>query len=177
MQNFKGDVLELKFINSADPICTTVSTDKTNFYNSAYLVQDLGGMIYDSGRAPLSNAIDREIFIQSFAEIFDAFVQVGTAEAYLTVFRKVFGEDVDVTFAVPGPGQLNIDIIAVGLDLNNFAVRSIVDNAYVLDDVVTQDDENIVISTLKGFQSQYELEQMLFEMVPAGIYTQISLSI
>lgn len=177
MQYFKGDAEELKFVNAALPTINLLDLDKDNFLNEAYQVQALGGVIFDNNRSPLANAIPREIFIGSFKEIFDAFIKVGTFEAYLTVFRKIFGTTVDVTFTVPAPGKLEILIEADGAELSSFIARYIDDNDYVYDTVVDHDDNIICFQTIKGFQSQYDLEQMLFEMVPAGIWTNITLTL
>lgn len=177
MQRFKGDETEEKFYLAGSPICQALSAQKSIFFDEAYACFVLGEVLFDSARAPLANAIPRAIFRQSFVEIFDAFVSAGTFEGYLTVFRKIFGEDVEVEFTVPAPGKLNIDITATGVELSPFVARRIESNAYVLDSVIDDEDDNIVFQTIVGFESQYELEQMLFEMVPAGIYTEITLTL
>ena len=177
MQFFKGDELEKKFYDSALPIQSLLSLDKDAFLQGAYSAGPLGDIMFDDSRAPLSNAIPKEIFRGAFKEIFEAFVSVGTFEAYLTVFRKIFGDTVIVNFTVPAPGKLNIDIEAEGVELSKFISRYIEENAYIYDYVIDDEDDNIVFQTIKGFQSQYELEQMLFEMVPAGIYTEITLDL
>lgn len=177
MQYFKGDETEQKIDQAADGLLSVLSAAKDDFYTGAYECAPLGDMIYDSGRSPLSNAIAKVIFRESFKEIFEAFVKVGTFEAYLTVFRKIFGEDVTVEFTLPAAGKLQINIEASVVELSDFVARSIVDNEYVFDEVIDDVDDNIAFQTVKGFTSQYELEQMLFEMVPAGIYTEISLTL
>lgn len=177
MQNFKGDATELKFRAVHETVGGALSLQKELFFEGAYECFELGSLLYDNDRAPLANAIPREIFRESFATIFEQFISAGSAEAYLFVFRKIFGEDVEVTFTVPAPGKLNIDITAIGVEENNFVACRVVDAAYVLDEVVDWDGNNLIFQTIKGFQSQYELEQMLFEMVPAGIYTEISLTL
>lgn len=176
MQYFKGDALELKFEAAAVPILTILSGEKDQFYDQAYEVQDLGGVIFDSKLAPLTNAIPRDVFRLAFKEIFDAFIKVGTFEAYITVFKKIFGDSVSIVFTVPGPGKLGIVIGASELELSEFITRYIEMNAYVFDEVITHDGDQIVFQTVMGLSSQYELEQMLFEMVPAGIFTDITLN-
>lgn len=176
-QFFKGDEKELKFFNAGKTIFENLSVQKDLFFDDAYACFVLGELLYDSARAPLSNAIPREIFRESFSAIFDSFILAGSFESYLTVFRKVFGEDVEVTFTVPAPGKLQIAIVASGVETYDFIARHIVSNAYVFDEVVDDEGDNIVFKSVKGLESEYELEQMLFEMVPAGIYTEISLTI
>lgn len=177
MQYFKGDEIEVKVDEVFEPIMSELSLQKELFFNEAFLAAPLGDLIFDDVRSPLSNAISKEIFRIAFAEIFQAFVEVGTFEAYLTVFRKIFGDDVVVEFTVPGPGQLQIDIEAEGVELSDFIARYIENNQYLFDEIIDDEGDNIVFQSIKGFQSQYELEQMLFEMVPAGIYTEITLTL
>ncbi len=174
---FKGDAQENKFYESAKPMSDALSQQKTLFFDEAYACFILGELLYDTERAPLANAIPRTIFRTSFSTIFDAFLVAGSFESYLTVFRNIFGDDVDVVFTVPDPGKLNIDITATGVEETLFVARSIDDDAYVFDEIIDDEDDNIVFQTVKGFQSQYELEQMLFEMVPTGIYTEITLAL
>lgn len=177
MQYFKGDATELKYDAAGEPILTAISGQLDDFFEGAYETGPLGDLIFDDLRSPLSNAISRDIFRLAFKEIFDAFVNVGTFEAYITVFKKIFGDDVQVNFTVPAAGKLNIDIVAAGVELTEFITRYIQNNQYIIDEIVDDVDDNIVFQSIKGFTSQYELEQMLFEMVPAGIYTEITLTL
>lgn len=177
MQLFKGDENELKMIAGMSSVVDAALSEKENFLDGAYDSYGLGGVIFDSGRAPLSNAIPRDIFVSSFNAMFEGFQFAGTFESYLSVFRKVFGPDVDVTFTVPGPGKLNIDLIATNLELYNLVARRVENNAYVFDEIVDDVGDNIVVQAVKGMDSESELNSMLFEMVPNGIYTQISLTV
>lgn len=176
-QFYKGDEKELKIFNSANSVIVNLETGKDEFFDNAFSTYPLGDVLYDSGRAPLANAIPRDIFRESFATIFGSFLEAGSFETYLEVFRNIFGEDVAVTFAVPAPGKLNIDIVATGLAIFDLVGRTIQDDTYVIDEIVDYDGNNVVGQSLKGFETEYELEQMLFEMVPAGIYTQITLTV
>jgi len=177
VQFFKGDQTELKYYNSALPILDNLIQQRDLFHEDAYGCFVLGELLYDNNYAPLARAIPREIFRESYATIFEAFLEAGTFESYLTVFRNIFGDDVEVDFTVPDPGKLNIDIVAAGFQLSDFIARRIVANAYVFDEIIDDEGDNIVFQTVKGFESQYELEQMLFEMVPDGIYTEITLTV
>ena len=177
MEFFKGDDLEKKFFNAGQGPFDVDSSAKDDFFDDAYSCQLLGEMIWNTKRSPLANAIPLDVFKTSFKDLYNSFVNVGTFEAYLSVFRKIFGESVDVQFTVPAPGKLNIEINASGTSTFNFVVREIVDNAYVYSNLVTHDGDQILLESYIGFKTQYELEQMLYEMVPAGIFTQITLDI
>lgn len=177
MQYFKGDGLEIQMANSGIPAAANLGLQLDEFFDQAYACFVLGELLYDNNLSPLANAIDRAIFRESYSVIFDAFIVAGTFESYITVFKNIFGDDVDVTFTVSAPGKLQIVILAAGDALYDLVARSIVSDAYVIDEIVDEAGDNIDASLPKGFSTQYELEQMLFEMVPDGIYTDISLSI
>ncbi len=177
MQTFKGDSAELKMVAVGTDIMDLYSADKDLFFDEAYSCFVLGELLYDNARAPLSNAIDRTIFRELFATIFDAFVHAGTFESYISVFKNIFGDDVIVEFTVPSAGELQIGIEATGVLEATRLAREIVSGAYVYYDRIDSDNNTRVASIPKGFQTQYEAEQMLFELVPGGIYTEISLTI
>jgi hypothetical protein len=177
IQYFKGDDRELQFDGAASPILSILSAEKSLMFDECFNSYLLGDLIFSDNRSPLSNAIKRSIFVSTFKELFDSFITAGNFESYLTVFRKIFGDDVEVEFTVPNPGHLQIDIDAAGVELSPMITRYIVDNAYVYDSIVDDEGDNIVFQTIKGFETQYELEKMLFEMVPGGMFTEITLSV
>lgn len=176
-QFYKGDATELKYYNSVQPISDTLSAQKDLFLSDAYGCFVLGELLYDNDFAPLAKAIPRDVFRETFETVFDNFLVAGTFESYMEIFRKVFGDDVDVEFTVPGAGQLTIDVESSGLQLSPWVARRIVSNAYVYDNVVDDLGNQIVFQSVKGFETQEELEQLLFELVPDGIYTQITLTV
>ena len=176
-QRFKAtDTLEEKFFQCAKPIFDLMSLQKDLFFDEAYRAFPLGDLIFEDLRSPLSNAIDERVFRESFQDIFESFISAGTFERYIQVFERIFGETVDVQFTVPGPGKLNIAILADELETSDLQVREVINNQYHFFDLVDDEENEILAQTIKGFESQYELERMLFEMVPGGIYTQITLS-
>lgn len=176
MQRFKGDDLEIKFDNAGKEVIEDIGLQLDDFEEEALLAAPLGDIIREDDRAPLARSIDPAIFRDVFPEIFSAFEVAGSFESYLTVFRRIFGDEVQVLFTVPNPGHLEIDIIADEVILNDLISRKIVDNAFVFEEVVDEDGDNISVQTIKGFQTQFELELTLFELVPNGIFTEITLT-
>jgi len=178
MQFYKGDEQEIKFYNSGAGAMDSMELSIDAFFEEAFSCFVLGDLIWDSGRSPLSNAIPKEVFREAFPVIFETFLEAGSLEGYLTIFRNIFGDTVDVTFTIPAPGKLLIDIVAAGVVINNLVSRYIINNQYAFDELITQDGlDELVVQSVKGMESEYEVEQMLFELVPSGIYTQISLTI
>lgn len=177
MQYFKGDDTEIKFDESAKTTLDNLGLQFDDFLADAYNCQAFGDILYDNNLSPLANAIKKEVYRTAFNEVFANFIVAGTFESYIAVFGKVFGAEADVTFTVPAAGRLQIGIVADGIELSEAISRTIVDNEYVFDEIVGDDFDNIMFQTIKGFQSQYELEQMLFEMVPQGVFTEITLTL
>lgn len=176
-QKFKGDALELKFEAAGKPTIDTIDLQKETFFDEAYDCAVLGDMIHDNDLSPLINAIKKEIFRDTFQALFESFRSAGTFESYISVFKKIFGDSVTITFTIPAAGKLTIAIIAEGIEESPFVAQEIVDNTYEFNNVVDDEDDNIVFQTIKGFQTEYELRQMLFEMVPDGIWTTITLTL
>lgn len=177
MAFFKGDETEQKFNAAGMQALSPVSLEKDEFFEEAFTCVPLANLLYTTKRAPLTRSIPYVNFKDAFSEIFSNFPRTGTFEVYLTVFRAIFGDDVEVTFTVPGPGELEIDIVATGLELSNFIAREIEDNEYVHHNIVDHEADQIVFQGVKGFQTQYELERMLFEMVVAGVFVTVTLQI
>lgn len=177
MKYFKGDETEILFYNVFNALLTSLEAEKDELYTDAYNAYSLGDAIWESKKSPLTNAISQEVFRTFFNELFTYFAQVGTAEAYINVFKQIFSDTVDITFTVPGPGKLNIAIDANEVELSDFIARTIVADAYVYEEVIDDEGDNIAFQTVVGLQSEAEVNTMLFEMVPQGIYTTISLTL
>lgn len=178
VQAFKAtDTVEAKVYEALRPIVDAISLDEDDFYDQAYSTYGLGGVLYDLGAAPLTNAIRREIFLDTFTTLFASFRFAGTFELYISTFKSIFGDDAVVEFTVPDPGKLEINIEASGVVLDRFVARNIEDDEFVYHPIVDEVGDNIVFSRIKGFQTQYETETMLFQVVPGGIFTTITLTI
>ncbi len=173
----RNDDFELKMFHRLDGVFLSIATDLDDFYEGLYTCVPLGEMLYDTMRAPLSNAIPREIFIESFATIFESFQVAGTFESYIEVFQNIFGDDAEIEFTVPSAGQLEINITSTGLATFGALVRTVVDNVYVLEPLVTSDGDRILFVGVKGFENQADLDRLLIEMVPAGIYSETTLDL
>jgi len=181
MQKFKGDDFENKMIACAQPIFDMLSGTKDDFYNGAYDCAVLGDLLHDGTRSPLSNAIKLEVFRTFFNTLYTNFTECGSFESYLAVFRKIFGDDVAVVFTVPAPGKLDIDITASDLIEDAFIGRTVGTDGWTYYSVLWWDATHdpggdILFQTIKGFKTQQEVEGMLHEMIPAGIFPTITLT-
>src|SRR5688572_876769 len=136
MQFFKGDEKELKYYEAARPLLQNLESERDSFYDNAFTNFALGDVIWDSGRSPLSRSIARDIFRESFPELFELFLEAGSVEGYISIFKKIFGDTVSVLFAIPSPGKLEIDIVASGVVLKDLIARYIVGDDYFFDELI-----------------------------------------
>jgi hypothetical protein len=178
MQSFKEtDEIERRMVEAGTPLLDLLSSDRTEFYNGAFQAFPLGDIFINLNNAPLARAIPPEAFRKSFFAIFQLFTRPGTFEYYLTVFRAIFGDGVDVAFAIPAPGQLEINIETLTESLDTFTARTIIDNAYVYDQVIDHDSDFIVFQGTQGLKTQDEIDKLMKELQPAGVYVEADLTL
>lgn len=177
MKYFKGEENELKIDLATEYYLQTFQDDLAAYFDEIYESTPLAEFLYDENRVPLTNAFKRDIFIRTFTQILESWKFCGTYESYLSFFRTLFGENVEVLFSNPGPGVLDIDVEAIDLVNYNFISREIIDNEYVYSNIVDDVGDQIVFTAILGIETEAELERVLFTLVPAGIYTTISLTI
>lgn len=176
-QYFKRDDFELQFDQSFFQVLTDLSADKDDFFNGAYSAGPLGDIIFEDSRSPLAQEIPQSVFRSAFSAIFENFNFAGTFEYYMTVFRAVWGPSVTVTFTVPAPGKLEIDVEALSIELDQALARRIVSNVYVFDDLLTSNMENLLFQTAAGLKTQREAEALNRELVVGGVFVTITLEI
>lgn len=170
-QAFKAnDQTEAKVVAVFSPTLDILNTDRDAFWEGSYTCFLLGDVLYALKRDPLAGVITQDTFRQSFFAIHDLFTRPGTFEFYLTVFRAIWGDDVDVTFDVSTPGVLLINIDALSIQLYDLLARRIVDNAYVDDTLVTEAGDTIQAAVSSGIKTQNETDALLNELYPAGLW-------
>lgn len=179
MQRFKeNDATEPEVYNLLLPMLETIGLDRDTFLEDAYLTHGLGGAIFDLAMDPISDVVTRDVYVEGYPAIHELFTRPGTFEFYLSVFRKIFADDVDVQFEIPGPGQLNIVVSAVTYQTFNLTAREIVDDVYVYSKLVTSDlNEYIMTQGVKGIKTQEEISGLLTEISAYGVFTTVELVI
>ncbi len=178
LQPFKeNDVLEGKVTNAFLTPLVTRDTELDAFFNGAFTCFALGDVLFTLSRDPLAGVISQNVYRKSFFAIHNLFTRPGTFEFYMEVFKAVWGDDVVVEFTIPGPGKLLISVEAVNVTLDNFMARKIVSGAYVYEEVIDEDGDNIVFQGIQGLKTQAEADALLNELYPAGIWIGISVDI
>lgn len=176
LQRFKeSDDLETKILAAVSAALNPISTDLDNFLAGAFTCYLLGDALYDADRDPMVGVVTRDVFRESFFAFHELFTKPGTFEFWLTLFRAIWGEDVEVEFTIPNPGQLVINISEVHVETFYLTARRIVNNAYIYENLITQADEKILAQVQIGFRTQQEVDAMTKEIAVNGIYTKINL--
>lgn len=179
MQRFKtNDPTEPQVYNLLLPILETLGLDRDTFFDEAFETFGLGGVLYDLDRDPIADVVTRDVYQNGYPAIHELFTRPGTFEFYISVFRKIFSDDVDVQFQIPDPGKLNIIVSAFTFQTFNLTAREIVDDAYVNSPLVTSDTNDfIMVQGVKGIKTQEEIEGLLSEISAYGVYTTVELVI
>lgn len=178
MQFFKEtDDDEKKFYQITAPTMDILEAQHNAFFDEAYYCHLLGEVLYDTGAATFWAAMSRDIFKTSFFAIFESFVFGGSLESYMTVFRAIFGPDVAVVFDVPNPGHLTINIEALNISEEPITARRIIDNTYHYEDLLDSDGEPIMAQVTRGIKTQQDMDILMPELTPAGIFVETTLVI
>lgn len=179
LQPFKpNDISEPRVAGCLIPILEPLEDERDLFFADAYNAKPLGEVLYELGRDPLVGVITEEIYADSFPAIHELFTRPATFEYYLTVFRAIFGENVNVTFSVPAPGKLLINADALDPETFRILARRIVDDAYLYNLVITTDTEDYITAVgTQGIKTQNEMDALIFELSVAGIWTVCTLTL
>lgn len=178
LQRFKdNDETEAKVIAVAMPTLNALSEDHDDFYNGANTAYGLGEVLYDLDRDPMSGVITRDVFIKSFPAIHQLFTRPGTFEFYLSVFRSIWGNTVTIEFDVPSPGVLTINAVVLELDEFNLIAREIFNNLYEFNEIIDQQGDNIEVRDQIGIKTESEIDALMNELAPEGIFVVTTLTL
>jgi hypothetical protein len=172
-EKFKGDDTELKMVACAEPAFAQTSQSLDEFYEGCYEASPFLLMLYEENRVPFSERVKRDAFVEFIKEVLRRFPVIGTYEAYLFILRAIFGELSDITFTVPAAGKLQIDVNATSSLEFDFIGRDALGNTF---NMTTQDGLTLGFRGVSGIETEYELELLFSEIMPAGITPDITLT-
>lgn len=175
-QYFKGDADELKFDAAGKRAFDASGAALDAFYADGYSANPFLLMLYDEGRMPFADRVPRDSFVEFFKEALERFPFTGTFEAYIFILEAIFGAGSGVLFEVPAAGKLNIAVNAATSLEFAWQTAEFVDGALVVSDMVDHIGNSIVFGGVAGIDSEYELELLLAEIIPAGIYAEVTLA-
>lgn len=168
-QSFKGDSLEIKMQTVGGSVFDQTDTDLDAFYAGAYDCDPFLLMLYDEGRMPFSDRVNRDTFVSFIREALRTFTFTGTFETFLFILRSIFGSDSEILFTIPDPGKLSISINASSNLLFDFIGREFVDGAYETFEIIDDVGNVLTFRGIPGIDTEYQLTLLFSEMIPAGI--------
>jgi len=178
LQAFKEtDLKEAKVKDAFLPTLVEIDAARDAFYEGAYSAYPFGDVLFELGRSPLAAVITQETFRESFFAIHNLFTRPGTFEYYLEVLQAAFGGAAIITFEVPGPGRLNIEVKILQAENSTFLSRRIVDNNYIYDTVVDHVGDTLLFQGLTGVKTQSAADALIRELAPYGVYTKLTLTL
>lgn len=176
-QKFKGDALELKMEAAAQPAFDATSAALDDMLEGAYTCEPFLLMLYDEGRIPFSNRVGREAFVPFIREALSRFNNIGSYDFYVFILKGIFGESTLIWFNEPVAGKLSIQVSPAAALTFDGIVRENSGGAYEYFNLVTSVGEKIEFSALSGIENQYELDQLFAEIIPAGIFPIVDLTV
>lgn len=176
-QYFKGDAKEIKFdtVGKGPIDLTGLALDQ--FYDEAFDCAEFLLMLYDEGRVPFSDRVPRDAFVSFLIQCIANANFIGTYESYIFLVNGIFGEGSSIFFGTPVAGKITMIISSSSTANFTFVARELIDGGYEYFDMVTGDGETLEFVGFPGIESEAELQQLLAEFIPAGIYADITLVI
>lgn len=175
-QYFKGDADELKFDLAGKRAFDASGVALDQFYADGYTASPFLLMLYDEGRMPFVDRVPRDTFVEFIKEALERFQFTGTFEAYIFIMEAIFGAGSGVLFEVPAAGKLNIAVNAAASLEFGWQIAEFVSGELVVSDMVDHIGNSIVFGGVAGIDSEYELQLLLSEIIPGGIYAQVTLA-
>lgn len=176
-QNFKGDATELKYQAAGEPAFELTRVSLHEFFQGCFDCDEFLLMLYDSGRMPFSSRVPREAFVSFIRQALPDFPKTGTFEVYIFMIKALFGDTATIQFTVPAAGKLEIEVNAPGSSLAfDWVAKEIAGGATILTDMVTSYDEEFLFNGISGIESEAQLQILLQELQPLGIYTTLALT-
>lgn len=174
-QKFKGDTSELAMEAAGATAFDLVSLAQDRFFDGCYETEDFLLSLYDNGRMPFSDRVPRDAFVSFIKQAIPNFPFTGTFEAYIFIIKSIFGADAEILFEVPAAGQLEIVINSSASLEFDWIATEFVDGSYINYEMTTMDGDFLQFRGISGITSQAQLNQLLSELIPAGIYPSITL--
>lgn len=175
-QKFKGDTTELQMEAAGSLPFDICTIELESFLSGCYDSNPFLLMLYDAGRMPFVERVPRDAFIGFIKQAIPNFPTTGTFETYLFILKSIFGPETVVFFEVPAPGKITM-LVSAG-DILSFDWVATEFNGVDIDtySVIDNEGDQIQFQGIAGIDSQAELEQLLSELIPAGIYPDITLA-
>lgn len=175
-QKFKGDQIELNIESAGSLPFDFCSAALDEYFDGCYEASDFLLAQYDAGKMPFSDRVPRDSFVAFIKQAIPNFPVTGTFESYIFIIQSIFGEGSGILFNVPAAGKLSMIVNAASSLEFDLVAREFVDGAYVLSTFATIDGFGLQSRGISGIDSQAKLTQLLSELIPAGVFPDITLA-
>ncbi len=176
-QNFKGDATELKYLAAGEPAFELTRVSLHEFFQGAYDCDEFLLMLYDAGRMPFSSRVPRDAFVSFIRQAIPDFPSTGTFEVYIFMIKALFGDSAIIQFTIPAAGKLQIEVNAPGSSLEfDWVAKEIVGGGTILTQMITHDSEEFLFNGISGIETEAQLQILLAELFPMGIYATLELT-
>ncbi len=98
-----------------------ISLGAVLMYNEIVGSKVLGEVIFDNGLVDFGFDIDRDFFVNNYLAILEAMTKPIVMETHRILIKSLLGESVEVTFEIPKPGHLIVNIIE---QISEFGLKS-----------------------------------------------------
>lgn len=142
-----------------------ISLDSVSMYNEILGSKALGAVIFDNGLVDFGFDIDREFFVNNYLAILDAMTKPIVMETHRILIKSLLGESVSVTFSIPNPGHLIVNIIE---QTSEYGLKS-PDDIGIMAGVVNSTGNGWAIRTDKGLINRADSGFSLRGRVDVGI--------
>ncbi len=176
-QNFKSDDIELIYQAAGEPAFEITRVSLHEFFEFCFDADEFLLMLYDAGRMPFSSRVPREAFVNFIRQAIPDFPATGTFEVYIFMIDALFGDSATIQFTVPAAGKLAIEVNAPGSSLEfDWVAKEIEGGVTMLTQLATLDGDLFVLNGISGIETEAQLQILLAELQPAGIYTTLALT-
>lgn len=175
-QKFKGDDTELKMEAAALPAFQVCNTGLDAFALSGYNASPFLLGMYDDGRMPFADRVPRDSFVAFIKEALARFPFTGSFESYIFILEAIFGAGSGVLFNIPAPGKLEIAVNAASSIEFDWITAEFVDGVLTNSTMIDSSGSQMVFGGVSGIDSEFELEMLLAEIIPGGIFPAVTLA-
>lgn len=136
--------------------------------------KSLGYILYDSNVLDVGFEIDREFFATHYVSIFEAMAANGVRESWITLIKALLGEKTKITFEIPNPGHLRINIKE---DIENHAYGLMFDNNQHQGAMVNTNgvDKGVRVYRVGSNYTINQARNVLENLAVEGIFTEFNL--
>lgn len=177
-QYFKGDTTEKKMAAVFDGIDSVISESKDDFFENFQTSKPFILSLYDINAVPFTSLVPRDIYYDFIYELLERYPVTGTFDFYLAILLRIFGDRASIFFTVSSPGKLDIEVVGSS-DIESellFSEFNFDTFSSETGELITHAGDVMTAVGFPGISTQYQLNQIISQIIPAGISPTITLT-